>query len=227
MPPLADAFARAGVALELVMVDNGSTDGTSAAIDALLARGLPITKATVPVNRGQGLGILTGLAIARGAHVGHVNADGQIAPEDVVRVYTATRVAPRALVKARRLNRPDGIARALVSVVYNAMMQIFFWGMPSRDVNCNPKILPADVLRMMRLSSYDWFLEPEIMLKARHLHLPVVEIDVVSHERQGGRSHVRVATVLEFLRNIMLFRLGGPWRAWRKQVGTIVPSGAG
>jgi glycosyltransferase involved in cell wall biosynthesis len=227
MPPLVDAFALAGVALELVMVDNGSTDGTSAAIDALVVGGLPITKATVPLNRGQGLGILTGLAVGRGAHIGYVNADGQIAPEDVVRVYTATRAAPRALVKARRLNRPDGITRALVSVVYNAMMQVFFWGMPSRDVNCNPKILPADVLRLMQLSSYDWFLEAEIMLKARHLGLTVVEIDVVSRERQGGRSHVRVATVLEFLRNIMLFRLGGPWRAWRKQVGAIVPSEAG
>jgi hypothetical protein len=104
------------------------------------------------------------------------------------------------------------------------MMQIFFWGMPSRDVNCNPKILPARVLRLMQLSSDDWFLEAEVMLKARHLRIPVVEVDVQSLERQAGRSHVRIATVLEFLKNIVVFRIGGPWREWRRQVSAVVAS---
>lgn len=226
MPALADAFARAGVALELVLVDNGSTDNTSRAIDSLIANGLPVTKAVVPVNLGQGLGIRTGLAAGKGRHIGYVNADGQVTPEDVVRVYAETRDAPNALVKARRPNREDSLLRAVVSVVYNATMQIFFWGMPSRDVNCNPKILPASVLRLMQLSSDDWFLEAEVMLKARHLQIPVVEVDVQSHERQAGRSHVRIATVLEFLRNIIVYRLGGPWRAWRRQVAAVAASQA-
>ena len=226
MPALVEAFAKAGVALELVLVDNGSTDDTSATIDSLIANGLPVTKASVPVNRGQGLGIRTGLSAGRGRHIGYVNADGQVTPDDVVRVYTATRAAPNALVKARRPERAESLLRAVVSTVYNATMHIFFWGMPSSDVNCNPKILPASVLRVMELSSDDWFLEAEVMLKARHLRIPVVEVDVQSHQRQAGRSHVRIATVLEFLRNIVVFRLGGPWREWRRQVSAVAASQA-
>lgn len=222
IPPLAEAFARAGVALELVLVDNGSTDGTSAVIDQLARQGLPITKATIDVNQGQGLGILTGFAVSRGRYVGHLNADGQIASEDVVRVYAATKDAPpSALVKARRLNRPDGATRAIVSVLYNAAMRVLFWGVPAQDINANPKIMPAATARLMQLTSRDWFLEAEIILKARHLRLPVIEIDVWSHPRQGGRSHVRLVTVLEFLRNIALYRLGRPWRAWRKRVAEV------
>lgn len=227
MSALAVAFARAGIALELILVDNGSTDGTSAVIDRLIARGLPVTKLVVPVNRGAGLGIRTGLAVGKGAHIGYVNADGQVAAEDVVRVYEATRSAPpNAIVKARRRNRPDGVIRAAISIVYNAMMPILFHGISSHDINGNPKVLRASVIRLMQLSSDDWFLEAEVMLKARYLRLPVVEVDVPSERRHGSRSHVRIGTVVEFLWNIAVYRLGGPWRSWREQVAKVAASEA-
>src|SRR5579859_4001056 len=60
VPPLIEEFRNAGVDLQLVLVDNGSTDDTSGTIDRLIARGFPITKGVVPVNQGQGLGVLTG-----------------------------------------------------------------------------------------------------------------------------------------------------------------------
>src|SRR5688572_25050140 len=56
-PALVDAFADEGIKLELVLVDNGSRDRTGQIIDELRARGLPITKVTIAVNRGYGHGI--------------------------------------------------------------------------------------------------------------------------------------------------------------------------
>src|SRR5215472_13693883 len=87
VPPLIEAFEKAGINLELVLVDNGSTDRTSAVIDGLIARDLPIVKATVPVNKGQGLGIRTGLNACRGKHIGYSAADGQVGPENVLLIY--------------------------------------------------------------------------------------------------------------------------------------------
>ena len=52
VPPLIETFSAAGVLLQVVLVDNGSTDRTSEVIDHLISRGLPITKGVVPVNRG-------------------------------------------------------------------------------------------------------------------------------------------------------------------------------
>lgn len=227
VPPLVEAFSRAGVALELVLVDNGSTDDTSAVIDRLIARGLPITRAHVPVNQGYGLGILTGLGISHGQAVGHIAADGQVAAEDVVKVYLALKGASGpALAKARRRGRKDGLIRDVISIGYNALMHVMFPGVKSRDINCNPKFMPADVLRVMQLASRDWFLEPEIMLKAGHLRLPVIEVDVLSLTREAGRSHVRLATVLEFIWNIAKYRTGGSWRAWRRRVADVAVSEA-
>jgi hypothetical protein len=224
MTPLAEAFARAGVALQLVLVDNGSTDRTSQIIDELTARGLPVTKGVVPVNQGQGLGILTGFPLCRGRFIGYICADGQVSPEDVVTVFEAARRAPvPTLAKARRLFRPDGWLRKVTSIAYNGLMHLLFWGMPSLDVNGNPKIVPAEVLRRMELTSRDWFLEAEVMLKARYLCLNVIEINLLGKPRAGGRSRVRLATVLEFIRNIVWYRFGGPWRGWRATASVMLP----
>jgi len=219
VPPLAQAFRQAGIDLELILVDNGSTDGTSTVIDALIAQGLPIVKAVVPVNQGQGLGIRTGLRVCKAPHVGYICADGQVSPESVLLIYRTLRAADnRTLAKARRRFRQDSWIRKIVSIAYNGLMLILFPGMPSLDVNGNPKLFHADVLRVMDLTSNDWFLEAEIMLKTHYLRMMVIEIDVPGFLRNGGTSNVRFQTVLEFFRNILTYRFGGPWREWKKQV---------
>lgn len=215
VPPIAHAFERAGISIELVLVDNGSTDGTSQVIDRLIASGLPILKALVPVNKGQGLGIRTGLNAATGRFIGYLGADGQVSADDTRRVFEAARsAAVPTLAKARRGPRNDGLQRRVVSGLYNVLMRVLFLGIPSGDINCNPKIMPADVVRVLELTSTDWFLEAEVMLKIWRLRIPVVEIEVADRIRTAGRSHVRLRTMTEFLRNILSYRFGGPWRAW-------------
>jgi len=222
VPPLVQAFSDAGVSLQIVLVDNGSTDRTSEVIDRLIAQGMPVTKAVVPVNRGQGLGFLTGFAHCRGRYIGYICADGQVASEDVVGTYRALRSATvPSLAKVRRLYRPDSWVRKVVSICYNAMMQVVFVGMPCLDVNGNPKIMPADILRLMELTSEDWFLEAEVMLKARHLRLPVIEINARGRPREAVYSHVRFTTILEFIGNIISYRFGGPWREWHRRVARL------
>ena len=219
IPPLAQAFEKAEVPVEIVLVDNGSRDRTAEVIDGLIARGLPVAKATVPVNRGQGLGVLTGMRAARGRYIGYLCADGQVAPESVLLIYRALKAAgPCTLAKARRRFRQDSWIRKVVSIGYNAMMLALFPGMPSLDVNGNPKIVPAEVLHAFDLTSEDWFLDAEMMLKAHYLHLMVLEIDVPGYLRKAGRSNVRMRTVMEFFRNIAVYRFGGPWSAWQRQV---------
>jgi hypothetical protein len=92
-------------------------------------------------------------------------------------------------------------------VAYNLTMCVLFPGMGSIDVNGNPKLLPRACLERMRLVSKDWFLDAEILIQARRLRVPVVEVDVVGHARAGGASSVRAGTCWEFARNILRYRL--------------------
>jgi glycosyltransferase involved in cell wall biosynthesis len=212
---LAQAFAEESVQLQLVLVDNGSRDRTGQVIDHLSALGLPITKATVPVNLGYGYGVLQGLNHCTAPLVGYLCADGQVGPKDVLNLYRlALATDEPMLAKVRRRFRKDSWRRKLISIIYNAGMQCLFGWLGSIDLNGNPKILRRENLLSMGLQSRDWFLDPEIMIKSKRLRLKVVECDVEGQLRQGGKSNVRLSTCFEFLKNIVRYRMG-PLRVWQ------------
>src|SRR5262249_39383975 len=102
--------------------------------------------------------------------------------------------------------------RKIVSIVYNGVTLVLFGGLSSLDVNGNPKLLPREWLERMRLESKDWFLDAEMMIKAKRLGLPVLEVDVPGHERAGGASKVRASTCGQFMRNLLAYRFGGKGR---------------
>ena len=219
-PALADAFLEEGIRLELVLVDNGSRDRTGEIIDALVARGLPIVKVRVSVNRGYGHGIRRGLEACTAPVVGYLCADGQVAPEDVVRTYRLMEGREeRVLAKVRRRFRQDSWKRKIVSVHYNALMLAAFGWLGAIDVNGSPKLFSRKSWERMRLVSDDWFLDPEIIVKAKELGMRVIEIDVEGYARHGGASNVRRDTIAEFLRNMWRYRFGGALDGWRREAG--------
>lgn len=206
---LIEAFRAAGVELELVLVDNGSKDATGRIIDEMVAEGLPVVKATVEVNEGYGLGVLTGLRCSRGRFVGFMCVDDQVHPHDVVRLYeVAAKAKTPKLFKVRRRFRLDGRFRRIVSFTYNVLATLLFGNLGSTDLNANPKILPRAHLEAMQLRSKDWFLDAEVMIKAKRMGLPVYEMNVFALMRAEGVSHVRPATCWEFLRNLAYYRFG-------------------
>jgi glycosyltransferase involved in cell wall biosynthesis len=208
------AFERSGKRLELVAVDNGSRDRTGEILAELARRHPRLVVVRVDVNRGYGNGLLAGLPLATAPWVGILCADGQVAAEDVAALFEkAARSQVPRLYKVRRRFRRDGLRRKIVSVAYNLTMAVLFPRLGSIDVNGNPKILPREWLERMRLESKDWFLDAEILIRARSLGLPVVESDVVGHARGGGASNVRLSTCWEFAVNLWAHRFGGRRRA--------------
>ena len=203
------AFERAGHALEIVAVDNGSRDRTGAILKELAAADPRVVPVRVEVNEGYGHGILQGLAQARAPWVGMINADGQVDPHDVVKLFEVTRrVKPPAVVKVRRRFRLDGFKRKLVSIAYNGFANLLFLGLGSIDVNGNPKLLPRELLQEMGLRSKDWFIDAEILIKAKRRRVKVLEVNVFGNMREGGVSAVRATTCFEFLRNLLRARFG-------------------
>jgi dolichol-phosphate mannosyltransferase len=212
------AFGAAGIALELVACDNGSTDGTGEILAALAAREPAVVLHRVARNRGYGFGILDALPRCRAAWVGYLPADGQVAAEDVVRLFERVRAAGAGTIgKVRRRRRPDGATRVVVSRLYNTLMALLWPGLAAGDLNGIPKLLHRDDLAALRLASHDWMLDPELMIKARDLGLRVVELDVVARPRRGGRSKVVPRDVAVFLARIAAFRWGGELAGWRRQ----------
>lgn len=195
---LAVALRCEGVAFELILVDNGSSDGTGEAIDRLA---LPEARKAVEAERGFGRAVLRGLTEARGEVVGFMPGDGQVAPEDLVGLYRAMVARGAALAKVRRSRRQDGLARWLVSLACNLSFRLLF-GLATWDVNGSPKLMRRDLYESLALRSQDWFLDAEIMIGCARRRVTYVEVPVTFRPRASGASNVRWSTAFEFLGNM-------------------------
>ena len=214
-----DTFARAGVRPSLVLVDHGSTADTGAIIDALVADGQPVKKVAHTHNQGYGGGILSGLRACDADVIGYLCADGQVAAEDTLMAYRLILGREdRILAKVRRRFRQDSFKRKAISITYNGLMKGLYGGLGAIDVNGSPKLFSREVFERMRLASEDWFLDPELIVKAHYLGLRIIEIDVEGYARQGGASNVGLGTCVEFVGNIGRYRFGDALARWRDEV---------
>jgi len=207
-------FSKAGHKLEIVAVDNGSSDRTGEIIRDWASRSPAVVHHRVEVNTGYGNGILAGIPLATAPWVGTIAADGQVDAEDVLRLFEVVRSTDTwVLAKARRCFRMDGMLRKCVSVAYNMMFRLLWPNVASIDINGIPKIMPRDAILAMGLRSKDWFLDPEIMIKSQALGIRVIEFNVFARLRGAGVSHVKPGTCWEFFSNLVQYRVGGRWKS--------------
>jgi glycosyltransferase involved in cell wall biosynthesis len=215
IPRLVKAFEQAGYRLELIACDNGSKDRTGEIIQRFVREGLPVVPHRVDVNQGYGFGVLDSIRRCSAPYVGIIPADGQVDAEDVVKVFeSVSRANVPVIGKVRRRFRLDGFDRFVVSVFYNSVMLALWPGLGTLDVNGSPKLIPRAILEQMELESKDWLLDPEIMIKARHLGVPVIEMNAFSRMRESGVSHVKATTVWTFLTKLAAFKWGSKLRGW-------------
>lgn len=225
IPDLCRAFAARGHRLQLVATDNGSKDRTGEIIREL-AQKHSITPHRVEPNEGYGKGVLESFAVCRAPWIGIIPADGQVDAEDVVRLWEAVKYTTSpTLGKVRRRFRLDGLRRKLVSVLYNGFVRLLWPRLASIDINGSPKILHRDTLARLDLESKDWFLDPEMMIKAHYLGVRVLEMNVFARMRGNGLSHIRASTCWEFFWSILRFKFGGyaRWKRARQGTGDVVP----
>ncbi len=221
---LLQAFDRAEIPLELIAVDNGSSDATGAILRELADAHNGIRIHRVDVNIGYGNGVLAGLPLCRAPWVGIIPADGQVDAEDTVRLFEdALATGEVVLAKARRRFRMDGLQRKVVSIGYNVFFRLLFPGVASLDINGLPKLMPREVMERLALTSRQWLLDPEIMVRAHFLGVRVLEYNVFARMRGSGMSHVKPSTCLEFVRGVLRFRFSEELRAWRASMRGLPP----
>jgi glycosyltransferase involved in cell wall biosynthesis len=109
------ALARSAAWHEILVVDDGSADGTSAAADAAGARVI-----RHPYNKGNGASVKSGIRAATGEYVLIIDADGQHPPEDAARLVSRL-VEYDLLVGARAHSTQATLARRLGNRLRNGL----------------------------------------------------------------------------------------------------------
>ena len=93
---LLDTFRKAEVPLTLILVDNGSRDGTRAIVQRLEREEPEVRGVYLDKNQGYGGGILAGMETAESPLLGYMWGDGQVGADDVIRWETVA-IEPPAL----------------------------------------------------------------------------------------------------------------------------------
>lgn len=178
-----------GEALEVVLVDNGSTDQSAQVIMQLLPKYPFARTVRVPVNQGYGYGILQGLNSCTTPFVGWTHADMQTDPQDVVLAYhmlEENQWSPTLYIKGRRTDRP------FFDVLFTFGMSIFetlYLRTPLYDINAQPNLFSAEFFSKWHSPPYDFALDLYAFCMARRQGCRVLRFRVRFPERIHGSSH--------------------------------------
>jgi dolichol-phosphate mannosyltransferase len=190
---------------EILCVSNNSTDGTDEILDRLAVTDARIRPIHLPM-KGYGIAVIHGLNAAEKDLVTIVSGDGQVSPRDILTAYKVMENSNVDIVRARRVERRDGVFRIFQSSVYNVLLKTLF-ALPGWDFNSPPKVIKREFVRRLNLQSQDWFVDPEIMIKTKYLRGSVAEAKVTYGKRAAGAGKVKLSTACEFFKNMIIWRV--------------------
>ena len=207
---LCDSLERLGIEWELVLVGNywpGTADRTPEVVRKLAAGDPRMVAQTEPKQGMMGWDMRHGMEAASGRRIAVIDGDGQFPATSVAECYRLIDSQGVEFVSTYRPHRRDGVYRRLMSRTYNGLFSALFPGLGTRDANSKPKILSRAAYSRMDLHADDWFLDAEMMINVRRLHLPHAELPVDFYENPDRTSFVGFSAVLEFLRNLAVYRV--------------------
>src|SRR6266581_5996360 len=184
---------------ELIFVDDGSTDGTFAALERLHGGDPRVRAVRFKRNFGQHPAMHAGLSRARGDVVVTMDGDLQNQPEDIPRLVEAVE-AGNDVASGRRRARKDPVGRSLPSRVINGMLRRFT-GVAISDFGCAFNAYRRDAVEPMLGSIGKQKFTKALVLSGG---ASVIEVDVAHAPRHGPSRY----SPLRLTRMALLFVLG-------------------
>jgi glycosyltransferase involved in cell wall biosynthesis len=188
IPETIAALRAAGLTFEVIVVDDGSTDGTREVMRKL--EGGEVVSLRLRRNAGKSAALDAGLARVQGEYVVLMDADGQDDPAQIPRLLAALDGVDGDdpdgvdLVTGRRAVRHDRFVKRITSRLYNRATAAVT-GVPGRDFNSGFKAMRRELATSLELYGE---LHRYIPVLARWRGFTVGEIDVEHQQRRHGQS---------------------------------------
>jgi glycosyltransferase involved in cell wall biosynthesis len=222
LPAVLDELRGGLPAVDVLVVDDGSTDGTAAVARAGGAEVLSFGE-----NRGLRAGIAAGYAYAREhgyAYAGRVDADGQHPVDELARLLAIVREGEADVAVGSRFATGDGYAefrytpsrsrRFGTAVLRRAMRAAL--GRPFHDATSGMYAVNARAMPVLATPYESGAPEVESLLRLREARLTVTEVPVHMRDRASGESKLRGRRAVQLVLTVAgTLALYGLWRRRR------------
>ena len=185
LPDVANEF-------EIIIVDDGSTDGTREAADALVEQHPQVRVVHHETNKGYGGALQSGFAASRFDYIAFTDGDRQFDLSDINRFVEE--IADCDHVIGYRRKRVDPIIRTINAKAYKALVRLVL-GLGVRDIDCAFKLFRADQVKGIKLRSSGALISAEMLTKlalsgALIKEVPVTRLPRVMGEQSGAKLKV-------------------------------------
>ncbi len=171
---------------EVIIVNDGSADGTAQVADEL-ARTYPNVRVVHhPTNRGYGGALQTGFRSATKDLIFYTDGDAQYDPAEMSVLWS--RMTPEAdLVNGYKISRSDPLHRIIIGRIYHHTVSTLF-GLTVRDVDCDFRLLRRSIFERIQLEKTSGVICLEMMKKIQDAGFRIVEVPVHHYHRAFGKS---------------------------------------
>jgi glycosyltransferase involved in cell wall biosynthesis len=173
---------------EVLVVDDGSTDGTQQVMRQLCSSNPRLRSVRLRRNAGKAAALTVGFDLAKCDLFVMMDADGQDEPREIPRLVAKLNEG-FDLVTGRRVMRQDRFLKRHTSQLYNATTS-WVSGVPGRDFNSGLKVLRREVAEAVDLYGE---LHRYLPVLASWSGYSVIEVEVEHHARVHGKTKYGVA----------------------------------
>jgi glycosyltransferase involved in cell wall biosynthesis len=201
------AIEPLGTDWEAIFVDDGSTDGTFAALTRLHSRNENVRVVRLRRNFGKAAALVAGFDQVQGDTVVTIDGDLQDDPAEIPRLL-AKLDEGFDLVSGWKAHRRDPLTRRIPSRLFNSVTSRFS-GVRLHDMNCGLKAYRAEVVRGLRLYGE---LHRFIPVLAHYRGFRIAELPVNHRAREHGRSRYGLERYLRGFLDLLTVSFMGRYR---------------
>lgn len=203
----AEVGAKLADEFEILVIDDGSKDGTVSELEKLAAQIPQLHFSVHAKNQGYGATIRELYYKGRFEWLFSVPGDYQIGANELLKFLPYT--AKAEMIIGLRKHRRDSWKRLLQSRVYNGLLQVLF-GLNIHDIN-SVRLMKSSMLKKIRLMTTSAFVDAELAIKAKKAGFRVVEVPIEHRARVGtgggGKWYIIKPVIMDMVRFAVRQRL--------------------
>lgn len=198
-----EVLKKSGLDYEIILVDDGSADGTLQIATGIAAADARVKVVHHPENLGYGAALQSGFRAAAKSLIFYTDGDGQFSLDELPPLLPL--IKQYDIVSGFRLNRQEGLIRRFNAWCWTSFVCSIFH-LKIKDVNCAFKLYKRGVFDGMELRSSGALINTEILARATRRGFTITQAGVHHFPRTNGRqTGSNFSVILRAFRELVKF----------------------